>query len=120
MTTAPAGTLFVPKPWGSETIWALVPGKYCAKRIFVNAGKRLSLQYHVHKDETMMLESGVAYLIIGETLAGLERIELKAGESVHIPAGTIHRLCAETDTWVLEASTDELDDVIRIDDDYLR
>jgi mannose-6-phosphate isomerase len=108
------------KPWGSEEIWALVPDRYCAKFLRVNAGHRLSLQYHVHKDETMRLIEGEGYLLVGETLSQLERVELEPGVSAHIPAGWVHRLCAVTDIVVLEASTTELDDVVRMDDDYVR
>jgi quercetin dioxygenase-like cupin family protein len=68
----------------------------------------------------MMLESGEAYLLLGETLSQLERIELEPGVGVHVPPGWVHRLCAVTDTVVLEASTDELDDVFRMDDDFIR
>jgi quercetin dioxygenase-like cupin family protein len=110
----------LPKAWGYEEVWALVPGKYCGKRLHVDAGCRLSLQYHQYKDETMMLESGEAYLLLGETLSQLERIDLKPGASVHVPVGWVHRLCAITDTVVLEVSTTELDDVFRMDDDYGR
>lgn len=116
----PSRVVTIPKAWGHEEIWALVPGKYCGKRLYVNAGHRLSLQYHARKDETMMLESGEAYLILGETLAQARRVELVAGQGVHIPPGWVHRLCAVTDTVVLEVSTTELDDVFRMDDDYGR
>jgi len=110
----------VEKPWGHEEIWAFVPGRYCAKLLFVNAGCRLSLQYHELKDETMLLQSGEAYLTIGETMSSLERLDLRSSEAVHLPPGTIHRLCAVQDTVVVEVSTTELSDVIRIDDDYRR
>lgn len=108
------------KPWGCELLWAHVPGKYAAKYLLVDKGKRLSLQYHVLKDETMMLIEGRAYLLLGETLSQIERIELVPHRSVHIPVGWVHRLCAEEDTVVLEVSTTELDDVERMDDDFLR
>lgn len=119
MTTTPVRTI-VDKPWGHEEILAHVPGKYCMKRLHVNGGTRLSLQYHAIKDETMLLESGDAYLLIGGTLASLERRQLTLGEPVRITAWTMHRLCAETDTVVLEVSTPELSDVVRLDDDYHR
>lgn len=115
-----SGVEWVGKPWGHEQIWAHVPGKYCAKLLFVTAGMRLSLQYHVVKDETMLLQSGLAYLLLGQTLNSLEHVDMRTGTPYHIPPGTIHRLCAVSDTIVLETSTTELDDVVRVDDDHGR
>lgn len=86
----------------------------------MNKGHRLSLQYHAFKDETMTLESGNAYLTIGETLATLKRVDMQGGVSYHIPPGMIHRLCAVSNTLVLEVSTSEIDDVFRVEDDYSR
>ena len=118
--TANSSAIRVDKPWGHEEILLVVPGKYAVKDLHVNAGDRLSLQYHEHKDESMMLLTGQAYLLLGETLSTLEHVDLREGEFVHVPPGWVHRLCAITDTTVLEVSTTELDDVFRMSDDYTR
>lgn len=112
--------LVVPKPWGEERILLVVPGKYAVKHLHVNAGQRLSLQYHQHKDESMTLVSGEAYLLLGETLSQIERVPLHKNGFVHVPAGWVHRLCAVSDAVVLEVSTTELDDLFRMEDDYSR
>lgn len=115
-------TLFrcIPKPWGHEEIFALVDGKYCGKRLHIRAGYALSLQLHEHKDETIGVETGRLSLEIGSSEETLEYFELLPGEVVRIPPTTVHRMAAVTDTVVLEASTTQLDDVIRLDDRYGR
>lgn len=120
MTETAAAPLRVDKPWGYEQILLVVPGKYAVKELHVYEGHRLSLQYHTLKDESMMLLTGEGYLLLGETLGQVERVDLSKGEFVHVPAGWVHRLCAVTDISVLEVSTTELDDVIRMSDDYQR
>jgi mannose-6-phosphate isomerase len=110
----------VPKPWGHEEHFALVPGRYCGKTLHIRAGHALSLQLHEHKDETIAVHTGYLKLEIGHTRAALEHIELFPGDTVHIPPGTVHRMTAIEDTIVLEASTTELDDVIRLEDRYGR
>lgn len=112
--------LRVDKPWGEERILLVVPGKYAVKDLHVNAGHRLSLQYHALKDESLMLLTGEGYLLLGETLSAVERVDLVKGEFVRVPTGWVHRLCAITDISVLEVSTTELDDVVRMSDDYRR
>lgn len=113
MPSRPAVT--VDKPWGHETIFALVPDRYCGKLLHVNAGERLSLQYHERKDETQMVLTGEGFLEIGA-----EKLPLQPGRPIHVPAGTVHRLIAVTDLVVVEVSTTELDDVVRLSDDYAR
>ena len=104
------------KPWGKEHLWALVDNKYAAKIITVNKGQRLSLQYHDFKCETMMCLEGIAVLQIESST-----IELHPGEAYTIHPKTIHRLSAPYgDVKVVEVSTTELDDVIRLSDDYQR
>jgi mannose-6-phosphate isomerase len=108
----------VEKPWGYELIWALTD-RYVGKILHVKAGHVLSLQYHNRKDETMHLLSGELIL---RTQAGdaLVSRPFKAGESVHIPARLIHQIEAVVDSDVLEASTPELDDLVRLQDRYGR
>tara|TARA_R110000824_G_scaffold373_3_gene2722 strand:- start:930 stop:1289 length:360 start_codon:yes stop_codon:yes gene_type:complete len=104
----------VHKPWGKEE-WLVLNDKYCLKRLYVDKGKRLSLQYHEVKKETMMLESGCCDLLINGN-----NILMTAGESYTINPQDVHRLIAYTDTVVLEVSTPEVDDVVRCQDDFDR
>ncbi len=109
----------VDKPWGYELIWARTD-RYAGKILHVNAGQILSCQYHNVKDETMHVLRGE--LILRTQGAGGEMTErpFRAGESVHIPAKLIHQIEAVEDSDVLEASTAELDDLVRITDRYGR
>lgn len=108
----------VPKPWGHETIWAHT-GRYVGKVLHIKAGQALSVQYHNQKDETVHLLNGdLVYRVqMGEEL---EDMHLKPGESFRITPGTIHQMEALTDCDVLEVSTSELDDVVRLSDRYGR
>jgi mannose-6-phosphate isomerase-like protein (cupin superfamily) len=106
------------KPWGYELLWALTD-RYAGKILHVRAGQRLSRQLHRAKDEYQYVLSGEVVLEIGEG-TGMRRVHLGAGEGMHIPTGMVHRLCAVSDADVLEASTPELEDVVRIEDDYGR
>jgi mannose-6-phosphate isomerase len=108
----------VEKPWGYELIWAETD-RYVGKVLHVNAGQRLSLQYHRVKDETIHLWSGRLQLVVDEG-QGLTEREMAQGESYHIQPGTKHRMIAITDCDILEASTPELDDVVRLEDVYGR
>ncbi len=116
----PESPYFVDKPWGHELIWA-VTDRYVGKILHVKAGHVLSRQYHVRKDETMHLLSGEMILRIWPDAdsAPVERPFLP-GESVHIVPGTIHSIEAVIDSDVLEASTPDLDDVVRLSDRYGR
>jgi mannose-6-phosphate isomerase-like protein (cupin superfamily) len=108
----------VPKPWGHETIWAHTD-RYVGKILHINAGQALSVQYHNKKDETVHLLSGeLIYRVkLGDQL---EDMRLKSGQSFRITPGTVHQMEAITDCDVLEASTSELDDVVRLTDRYGR
>jgi mannose-6-phosphate isomerase-like protein (cupin superfamily) len=108
----------VEKPWGYELIWARTD-RYVGKILHVKAGHVLSLQYHNVKDETMHVLSGELIL---RTQQG-ERLVARtftAGETVHIPPKLVHQIEAVVDSDVLEASTPELDDLVRIQDRYGR
>ena len=110
----------VPKPWGHETIWAHTD-RYVGKILHITAGQALSVQYHERKDETVYLLQGeMKYWVQlpGET--ELQDQRLTTGQSFRITPGTIHYMEAITDCDVLEASTPELDDVVRINDRYGR
>jgi mannose-6-phosphate isomerase len=108
----------VEKPWGYELIWARTE-RYVGKILHVKAGHVLSLQYHNFKDETMHVLRGELILRTQPADDLLAR-PLRAGESVHIPAKLIHQIEAVVDSDVLEASTPELDDLVRLQDRYGR
>jgi mannose-6-phosphate isomerase-like protein (cupin superfamily) len=108
----------VDKPWGYEIVWAETP-RYVGKILHIAAGQKLSRQYHVKKDETFLVESGEMDLEVGQG-ADLEVIRMKTRDSFHCPPNTIHRMVAVTDVDVLEVSTPELDDVVRLEDAYGR
>jgi mannose-6-phosphate isomerase-like protein (cupin superfamily) len=108
----------VDKPWGYELVWARTD-RYAGKILHVKAGHVLSLQYHNRKDETMHVLTGELILRTreGEDLVARP---FRAGESVHIPPTLVHQIEAVVDSDVLEASTAELDDLVRLQDRYGR
>jgi mannose-6-phosphate isomerase-like protein (cupin superfamily) len=110
----------VEKPWGWELIWAHQDA-YVGKVLFVRAGQSLSLQYHHEKDESWYVESGRASLEFGEVASDdLETTEIAAGDCFHFPPATVHRVTALEDTTIVEVSTPQLDDVVRLQDAYGR
>lgn len=109
----------VTKPWGHELIWAHTE-RYVGKVLFVKAGERLSLQYHEKKDETIYVLSGKMVFEVGPKDGEREDLVLKAGDAYRITPFTTHRMIALEDTSILEASTPELDDVVRLEDKYGR
>ena len=109
----------VPKPWGHEIIWAHTD-RYVGKILHVTAGHSLSVQYHERKDETVYLLSGELRYWVQLPGEELRDVRLLPGEAFRITPGTIHYMEAVTDCDVLEASTPELDDVVRIKDRYGR
>ncbi len=110
----------VRKPWGHEWIWGESP-RYAGKILHVKAGEALSWQYHRKKDETICVLSGDIRLEIAATDDGPRRtVRLSPGKSFRIPALLRHRIIAVTDSDVIEASSPELDDVVRLEDRYGR
>jgi len=112
----------VAKPWGHEKIWAR-SGRYVGKILHINAGHELSVQFHRQKDETIHLLSGEIVYRVQRDPSNTEKLEdvrLKIGESFRITPGTVHQMVAVTDCDVLEVSTPELDDVVRLSDKYGR
>jgi mannose-6-phosphate isomerase len=107
------------KPWGYELLFALTP-QYAGKILFVKKGHRLSLQYHNEKDETLYIQEGKALLEIEDENGNMVKTEASAGTSFRLPSLKKHRFQAIEDTTFLEVSTPELDDVVRLDDDYGR
>ena len=108
----------VEKPWGHELIWAET-ARYIGKLLFIREGERLSRQYHRVKEETLMVQSGEMDLEIGPESDRVTR-RMKAGDVFHVAPGTIHRMIGVTDVSIIEVSTTELDDVVRIEDVYGR
>ena len=109
----------VTKPWGAELIWAETD-RYAGKVLTIEAGRRLSLQYHEHKDEAIFVLSGRLRLILSDAGGQLTTRELGPGEAAHIEVGRTHRYEAIERTELFEVSSPELDDVVRIDDDFGR
>jgi mannose-6-phosphate isomerase-like protein (cupin superfamily) len=108
----------VGKPWGYEIIWAHTE-RYVGKVLHINKGESLSYQYHVVKDETIRLLSGVLEMDI-EATGERSKLSLVPGDCVHIVPGMKHRMIAIDDCDILEVSTPELDDVVRLEDRYGR
>jgi quercetin dioxygenase-like cupin family protein len=109
-------TITVKKPWGRELIFALAPGKYAGKMLVIEKGKRLSLQYHRRKHESVYVLKGKLTLRLGKKTrtAG-------PGSAFTVPTGTVHRFESHHGRVTLgEVSTTELDDVVRLSDDYGR
>jgi mannose-6-phosphate isomerase len=107
------------KPWGYELLYALTD-KYAGKILSVKKGARLSLQYHRLKDESQYLFQGRVLLRIEASDGKMIERDFNPGQSVHIPPNTKHRITALEDTVLLEVSTTELKDVVRLEDDYGR
>jgi quercetin dioxygenase-like cupin family protein len=109
----------VEKPWGFELIWAHTE-RYVGKLLSIRDGKRLSLQYHRVKDESIYVMRGRLRLTLENDGGELEVQDLDAGASRRIAAGRRHRFEALGDCEVMEVSTPELDDVVRLQDDFGR
>ena len=107
------------KPWGFELLYARTP-RYVGKIIFVKKGHRLSLQYHEKKDESMYIYQGKALMEMEGSDGEMVSTVTEPGYCVRIHPFTRHRLQAIEDTTLLEVSTPELEDVVRVEDDYGR
>ena len=113
------GVRRVEKPWGYELIWGDTP-LYVGKLLHVRAGQALSLQYHERKDETIYVHSGKIVMTLGPSMEELTDVRMSAGDAIRLVPGSIHRMVAETDADLFEASTPHLDDVVRLEDRYGR
>jgi mannose-6-phosphate isomerase-like protein (cupin superfamily) len=111
----------VDKPWGYEIWWAQTD-RYVGKFLHIKAGASLSLQYHEVKDETILVQSGTLLFETGtrDDLANLKRTEMKPGDRFHITPFTVHRMTGVTDVDIVEVSTPEVHDVVRLEDKYGR
>ncbi len=108
----------VAKPWGHELVFA-ENERYAGKILHLDGGHRLSLQYHERKDETLYVLNGEVALSV-EIEGEMQVIRLQTGEAFRIRAGVRHRLAAEADCDIVEVSSPELDDVVRLEDAYGR
>ncbi len=104
----------VEKPWGRE-IWYAIEKEYAGKILEIKKGFRSSLQYHERKKETMYVLEGEIKIITKDG-----ELSLKEGESITINPGELHRIVPLKDSRILESSTPELDDIVRVEDDYNR
>jgi mannose-6-phosphate isomerase-like protein (cupin superfamily) len=109
----------VEKPWGYELVYAWTD-RYCGKIIFVSAGEELSLQFHRKKDETIYVQSGRVEFEIGDPGKPVDNEVVAPGRAFRLEPGTVHRMRALEDTILLEVSTPEVDDVVRLEDRYGR
>jgi mannose-6-phosphate isomerase len=110
----------VDKPWGYELIWALTD-QYCGKLLVVRAGQALSMQFHREKDESWYLLEGRAEIeMAGAGEKSPAREVVTPGAAFRITPGTVHRVRALEDTTILEVSTAQIDDVVRLEDAYGR
>jgi mannose-6-phosphate isomerase len=112
-------TTVIPKPWGHELVWARTD-RYIGKILHIKAGEALSLQYHRVKDETVMVLSGRMQLLYFGDGEDQHSRELTPRDPFHIPPGLRHRFIALEDTDVVEVSTTEVEDVVRLEDRYGR
>jgi mannose-6-phosphate isomerase-like protein (cupin superfamily) len=109
----------VEKPWGHELIWAYTD-RYVGKILVIETGQRLSLQKHEVKDETILVLSGRLRLTLEDDGGTVRTEDLGPGEARHVPTGRIHRYASIERCELIEVSTPELDDVIRLEDDFGR
>ena len=109
----------VDKPWGHELIWAQTD-RYVGKILVIETGQRLSYQMHEVKDEWIHVVSGRLLLTLEDDDGQDQERELGAGDGAHIQTGRRHRFSAIERCELLEVSTPELDDVIRLADDFGR
>ncbi|HEY8754883.1 MAG TPA: cupin domain-containing protein [Candidatus Dormibacteraeota bacterium] len=109
----------IEKPWGHELRWAITD-RYLGKLIHVNEGHQLSLQYHVQKDETIFIASGLLDLVLEDDAGHLHVHRMSPGMSARVRPGRRHRFIAVEDTELFEVSSPEIDDVVRLEDSYGR
>jgi mannose-6-phosphate isomerase len=109
----------IPKPWGYELIWAHTD-QYAGKILSIRRGCQLSLQFHPRKDESLYLLSGALEVDLESGEGEIVCHSVRRGETIHVSAGRRHRLRAVTACRVVEVSTPELDDLVRLEDDYGR
>ncbi|MFA4995702.1 MAG: hypothetical protein WC536_01005 [Patescibacteria group bacterium] len=108
------------KPWGYEIIFTPEDAPVVGKIIHVNAGKRLSLQYHDEKIEALCLIKGEAKITLGDKNCKTIEISMELNKGYFMQPGQIHRVSAVTDIIFVESSTPEIGNTIRLEDDNNR
>jgi oxalate decarboxylase/phosphoglucose isomerase-like protein (cupin superfamily) len=116
---SPAGAGRVDKPWGHELRWAITD-RYLGKLIHINRGHQLSLQYHVQKDEAIFIVSGLVDLLLEDERGEVNIHRLSPGMSARVRPGRRHRFIGVEDSDIVEVSSPEIDDVVRLEDSYGR
>ena len=114
----------VEKPWGHEVIFAATE-RFAGKLLEIRAGERLSLHFHREKHEMLYVLQGAVRLFVEEAVSGpapapMASYAIETGEAFELPPGTVHRIEAIRDALLVEASSPEVDDVVRLADDYGR
>jgi mannose-6-phosphate isomerase-like protein (cupin superfamily) len=109
----------IKKPWGQEEILE-INEKYMMKRLTMKKGHRCSLQYHNKKKETILVISGILKIVFGKDKNNLQEKLFKPGESFTLNPGIVHRMEGVEESIYIEASTPEMEDVVRLVDDYNR
>jgi mannose-6-phosphate isomerase-like protein (cupin superfamily) len=109
----------VAKPWGHELIWATTD-RYVGKILVIETGRRLSFQYHEVKDEWIHVLAGRLRLTLEDATGAVVERELGPGEGAHVPPLRRHRYEAIERAELVEVSTPELADVVRLEDDFGR
>lgn len=115
---------FVAKPWGAED-WLIKNEHYVAKHLYINAGEQISLQYHNEKHESMIILEGMGQLVTGRTGWAEQENEgstmnfqtVTVGDIFTIQPKTIHQIRAHTGLKILEISTPQTEDLVRIGED---
>lgn len=109
----------IDKPWGYELRWA-VTDRYLGKLIHIDRGEQLSLQYHVQKDESILLTAGLIDLVLEDERGEVHTHRMAPGNTARIRPGRRHRFVAVEDSDIVEVSSPEIDDVVRLEDSYGR
>ncbi|HEU4918493.1 MAG TPA: cupin domain-containing protein [Candidatus Limnocylindrales bacterium] len=117
--TGPAAARRVDKPWGHELIWAHTD-RYAGKVIVIETGRRLSLQLHHRKEESIYVMSGRLRLHLEDDAGAMAQHDLGPGDHANVPVGRRHRFEALERVTLIEVSSPELDDVVRLEDDFGR
>jgi len=115
---------YIDKPWGHEEVWANNES-FTAKRIYIEEGLRTSRHYHTKKNKHFWVMIGPVLIETGPDHSGdtIRKVILETGDSYHIPAGFVHRVCANfaDEVELIEVSnTTDPNDIIRLEDDFGR
>jgi mannose-6-phosphate isomerase-like protein (cupin superfamily) len=110
----------VTKPWGWEVIYTPPDLPRTGKILSVEAGKRLSLQYHDEKEETICLLEGEAAIWLSDTGGVLRRVPMERHKGYTVRRMQRHRIEAVTDALLIEVSDPERGNTFRVEDDYAR